>query len=242
MAARRLAIFLGSAATTFVITKRTDPLCRPPRLLTGCLCSGSGRADGATRAWKMDDHPFAMAALFRRRADYDVICVIDYRGIGLAAILAGRILNRPVIIQAQTEGVLSCTNWAPMLKRVGLRPESAVARALSWPLRRAYRAADAFACISRTIEKEALAEGVRRHGCITCRTPSTRQRFRPATAAERSSVRERNGWPADSIIAIFVGRLSREKGVMDLLQAWERVSAEDTAGGSWARYAWASMG
>ena len=57
-----------------------------------------------------------MAALFRRRADYDVICVIDYRGIGLAAILAGRILNRPVIIQAQTEGVLSCTNWAPTVE------------------------------------------------------------------------------------------------------------------------------
>jgi len=227
MAARRLAIFLAQRGhDVFVITKRTDSALPSAETVDGVPVQRVGRATERRGLGKWTIIPFAMAALFRRRADYDVICVIDYRGIGLAAILAGRILNRPVIIQAQTEGVLSCTNWAPMLKRVGLRPESAVARALSWPLRRAYRAADAFACISRTIEKEALAE----------RVPATRvhylpntvdtQRFRPATAAERSSIRARNGWPADSIIAIFVGRLSREKGVMDLLRAWERVSAK----------------
>jgi glycosyltransferase involved in cell wall biosynthesis len=48
-------------------------------------------------------------------------------------------------------------------------------------------------------------------------------RFRPAEPGENASIRRDAGWPADAVIALYVGRLSIEKGVMDLLQAWLRI-------------------
>ena len=224
MAARRLAIFLKERGhEVFVLTKRTDAALPPIETIDGVSVERLGRAAERRGIGKWTIIPRALAALLRRRDDYDVICVIDYRGVGLAAIVAGKMLNRPVIVQAQTEGVLSCTNWAPLLKRVGLAPENPLARALSWPLRRAYRTADAFACISRTIQTEAVAEGVPARRVHYLPNTVDTNRFRPAQEAERLTLRERAGWPADSIVAIFVGRLSREKGVMDLLRAWEQV-------------------
>jgi glycosyltransferase involved in cell wall biosynthesis len=45
----------------------------------------------------------------------------------------------------------------------------------------------------------------------------------PATDEERASLRRRLGWRTDERVAIFVGVLSPEKGVGDLLDAWEQL-------------------
>jgi glycosyltransferase involved in cell wall biosynthesis len=52
-------------------------------------------------------------------------------------------------------------------------------------------------------------------------------RFRPASADERPQIRETEGWPTDRPIVLFVGRLSVEKGVLDLLEAWRIVDRRD---------------
>ena len=49
------------------------------------------------------------------------------------------------------------------------------------------------------------------------------ERFRPAAPGEPQRRRTEFGWPVDRPLGIFVGRLSREKGVVDLLHAWERI-------------------
>jgi glycosyltransferase involved in cell wall biosynthesis len=46
------------------------------------------------------------------------------------------------------------------------------------------------------------------------------RRFAPAAPDERRALRERLGFPVDAVLAVFVGRLSKEKGVMELLRAW----------------------
>ena len=156
------------------------------------------------------------AELWRRRHDYDVICVIDYRGVGLPAIFAGRHLHRPVVIQAQTEGVLSGSHLGP------------IARMVSWPIRRAYTMADAVACISKGIQAEAIAAGVPADRVHYLPNTVDTDCFHPAEAGERDRRRAELGWPVDRPIGIFVGRLSREKGIVDLLQAWQRVPAPAT--------------
>jgi UDP-glucose:(heptosyl)LPS alpha-1,3-glucosyltransferase len=47
--------------------------------------------------------------------------------------------------------------------------------------------------------------------------------FRPPTEAERAAIRGELGWPQDVLICLFLGRLSREKGLLDLIDAWELV-------------------
>src|SRR5258708_30392560 len=136
--------------------------------------------------------------------------VIDYRGVGLAGTLAGTLVRRPVAIQAKTEGVLSGENWGPALGALGLSPRHPVARAVSWPLRRAYRAAAAVACISRAIQAEAVAEGVPEGRVHYLPNTVDTARFRPVVPGQRSPLRAELGSPAGPIIARYVGRLSRE--------------------------------
>jgi glycosyltransferase involved in cell wall biosynthesis len=216
-AARRIAAFLvrrGHDVT--VITTLTDPALPRAATLDGVRVDriGPPRARASSRKWTI--MPRLAAELWRRRDGYDVLCVIDYRGVGLPAIAVGRTSHRPVVIQAQTEGVLSGNHLTPLQ------------RAVSWPVRRAYTFADAVACISKGIRAEAITAGVPPGRVHDVPNTVDTERFRPAQPGEAARLRGELGWPGDRPLGIFVGRLSREKGVIDLLRAWERVEPPAT--------------
>jgi len=149
--------------------------------------------------------------------DVDAIVCVDYRGIGIAAVLAGRRIRRPVILQAATAGVLAS---AAEHDASGVPAESALVRLIKAPARAVYRRADEYVCIGRDIERETLNAGIPRERVHYVPHGVDLQRFRPATADERSQIRQAEGWPSDRSIVLFVGRLSTEKGVLDLLDAW----------------------
>jgi glycosyltransferase involved in cell wall biosynthesis len=145
----------------------------------------------------------------------------------VAALMARRSTKRPVVFQAQTTGVLSGDNVDPLLRRVGIGGQGLIARAVKSPVRALYRGADAFACISRDIERETLACGVDRDRVWYLPNAIDMTHFRPAEPGERERIRRNLGLPLDRVICLFVGRLSREKGVMDLLEAWRLLQPED---------------
>lgn len=211
-AARRLAAFLvrrGHAVN--VITTLTDAALPRHETIDGARVDRIGRPRTRTSSRKWTIIPQVAAALSRRRADYDVVCVIDYRGVGLPAIFVGHHNGCRVAIQAQTEGVLSGSHL------------SGFQRLLSWPIRRAYTRADAIACISKGIQAEAIAAGVPADRVHDLPNTVDTARFHPPDAGERDRRRAELGWPLRRPLGIFVGRLSREKGIVDLLQAWARV-------------------
>jgi glycosyltransferase involved in cell wall biosynthesis len=145
--------------------------------------------------------PFAFAWLVRHAAAYDVVCAVDYRGMGMAAVLARTLTGHRVVLQAQTPGGL-------------------VLRSLKWPAIAVYRRADAFACISHGLEREAHAAGVPADRVHFLPNAVDMTRFRPPTPDERSAARRRLEIPPESVVCLFVGRLSREKGLMELMDAW----------------------
>jgi glycosyltransferase involved in cell wall biosynthesis len=51
-------------------------------------------------------------------------------------------------------------------------------------------------------------------------------RFRPPTAAARAAARERLGIPAGALVVGFVGRIGRDKGIIELGAAWARLREE----------------
>ena len=59
--------------------------------------------------------PAVVRWLIRHASTYDVVCCVDYRATGVAALLARRVTGRPVVFQAQTTGVLSGDNADPIL-------------------------------------------------------------------------------------------------------------------------------
>ncbi len=167
--------------------------------------------------------PFVFSALVRLRARYDVVYCPDPRGVGLAAVAARSLLGTRLVFQAATPGALSCRNWDGSLARLGVDPAGRLGRAIKGIGQRIYGAADAYVCISREIEEEARDAGVpdpRRlhqpHGVDV-------GEFRPASSERRRSIRDRLGLPRDRVVCLYLGRLSREKGVLDLIEAWRRV-------------------
>jgi len=143
--------------------------------------------------------PHAAAWLIRHRTEYDVVACIDFRAIGLAALAARFMTGRPVLFQAQTPGVFR------------------------WPLTLAYRRPDALACIGRQIEREALALGMPRERVHFLPNPIDMAQFRPPTPDERDDLRRSLGLAPETVACVFLGRLSLEKGLMDLMEAWGSV-------------------
>src|SRR5215471_2274581 len=186
---------------------------------------GPGGERSSLGKWLMT--PAIVRWLTRHSTGYDIVCCVDYRATGVAALLARRSTKRPVVFQAQTTGVLSGDNVDPLLRRAGIGGQGFIARAVKSPVRAVYRGADAFACISRDIERETLACGVPRDRVWYLPNAIDMTHFRPAEPGERDRLRRDRGLPLDRVICLFVGRLSREKGVMDLLEAWRLLQPED---------------
>ena len=201
-AAERLARYLvrrGHAVE--VLTKRTNDRIPADEVIDGVTVhrlAPTGERNGRGK-WAVS--PSVFRALLRRGRGAGVVCCVDYRGVGLAALAARAVTGVPVIFQAQTEGILS----------------GDFVRA--WFAAPLYRRADAIGCISRDLEREALAAGVPNDRVHYLPNPIDGVRFSPATGPARLALRAELGVAADAVVATFVGRLSREKGVVELVRA-----------------------
>jgi glycosyltransferase involved in cell wall biosynthesis len=201
---------------------------------------GPSAERSALGKWLMT--PSIVGWLVNHTSEYDVVCCVDYRATGVAALEARRWTGRPVVFQAQTTGVLSGDNVDPLLRRAGIGITGPVARMIKGRIRALYRRADAFACISRDIERETLACGVARDRVWYLPNAIDMTHFRPAELGERIGLRRDLGLPADRVVCLFVGRLSREKGVMELLEAWRLLQPSEAllvmAGPDMTGHAW----
>jgi D-inositol-3-phosphate glycosyltransferase len=181
--------------------------------------TGERRANGK---WIVLPAMFGKLTELARR--FDVLVCIDYRGIGVAAIAAGRLFGRPVIAQGEVAGVLA---GADVHSTSGLAHESVLEQIVKAPVRAIYRRADAIVCIGRDLEREALRAGVPRDRVTYLPHGIDLSRFRPAEPGERDRLRSQFGWPVSRPVVLFVGRLSVEKGVTDLLEAWRLANRRD---------------
>jgi glycosyltransferase involved in cell wall biosynthesis len=228
--AERLARYLAAHGLGVrVLTKRITPDLPDREDLEGVPVERIGPYGPRSAAGKWQFAPFAARSLVRDRSTYDVVCCIDYRGTGVAALGARALTGHAVVFQAQTTGVLSGDNIDAALARRGIKPSGWLGRLVKWPPRAIYGRGDAFACISRVIERETLAAGVPRERVHFLPNAIDMSRFRPASDVERLGLRQQLDLPADAVVCVFVGRLSREKGLMDLMEAWRIVQHPDGA-------------
>jgi glycosyltransferase involved in cell wall biosynthesis len=165
----------------------------------------------------------ALPALLRLRRDYDLVLVSGYRSLGLPAAVAGRWLRKPVVLKADSLGELSGEYFRAGLAEVGLTPESIGVLTLLALRNRRLRRVAAQVAISDEIRRELLAHDVppdRIHGIPNGVDTGV---FRPATAAERASLRGKLALPAGPVL-VYTGRLVSYKGLPMLLDAWRVLS------------------
>ncbi len=200
--AERLARFLhASGIPVRVLTKRVTPLLADAEDMDGVPIERIGPWGDRSASGKWRMLPAVFRWLVGHAKDYDVVCCVDYRGVGIAAIAARSVTSRPVVLQAQTPGGLEHTLF-------------------KWPVIAVYRRADAFACISHGLEREARAAGVPAERIHFLPNAVDILRFRPARADEQRVLRRQLDIAEPCVVFLFVGRLSREKGLMDLMAAW----------------------
>ncbi len=226
--ARQLARGLVMAGVgAWVLTKRINHETPATDLVDGIRVCRTRPRGPRTSSAKWRFIPWAFAALVSARRSFDVILCLDYRGVGAAALAAGRLLRKPVVFDAETPGALSCANWDPLLQRLGLSSQHPLTRTAKWPLRLVYGSADAYACISRELEREALDRGIPRDRVWYLPHTVNTAAFRPSSLDEREAARRTLSLPPDLRIVAFVGRLGREKGILDLLDAWKTLDRSD---------------
>lgn len=225
--ADRLARYLSRVgrAETCVLTKRVSRDLPDEERMDGVRVVRIGAHGDRNPSGKWRLIPAALRWLLAHREEYDVVACIDYRGIGIAGLLARVVTKRPVLFQAQTTGVLSGVNADHALQRWGIAPSTVVGRAVRALVTRLYARADAFACIAHDIQRETQDAGVPPERIHFLPNPVDIDRFRPPTESERLTLRAAYGVGDDRVVVAFAGRLSREKGLSELLEAW-RVLAE----------------
>jgi glycosyltransferase involved in cell wall biosynthesis len=200
--AERLARYLHRHGfAVYVLTKRVGGSVADVDELEGIPIRrvGPGGERSASGKWQL--LPFALTWLIRHADVYDVVCAVDYRAMGIAAVVARAFTGRRIAVQVQTPGGL-------------------VKTPLSRPAIAFYRRADAVACISHPLEREARAAGVPADRVHFLPNAVDMEGFRPPTAEERDTARQSHGIGPGAVVCLFLGRLSREKGLMDLMQAW----------------------
>ncbi|CAN5911475.1 glycosyltransferase family 4 protein [soil metagenome] len=125
---------------------------------------------------------------------------------GFAAVIAARLLGVPCVVK------LHGSDINLIAKLPGPR------RMLEWALPRAQRVV----AVSRALADEAVALGVPRDHISIVMNGVDADLFHPR---DRAAARAELGLPAGPI-ALYVGNLKAEKGVLDLAAAWERVARE----------------
>jgi teichuronic acid biosynthesis glycosyltransferase TuaC len=144
--------------------------------------------------------------LVRYRGKVDVVLGSWAYPDGFAAVIAARLLGVPCVVK------LHGSDINVMARLPGPRRQTA------WALSRAARVV----AVSRALADEVAALGVPRDRIAVVMNGVDPELFH---VRDRAAARSELGLPGGPL-ALYVGNLKPEKGVLDLAKAWERVAAE----------------
>ncbi len=166
----------------------------------------------STGLWK--DRWFALAVmrqLWRERKNYQCVYFL-MQGLHLAAGMpVARLLKKPMCMKFGGSQVI------PLLS------QSAVGRIeLSWLRRWAKR----ILILNPGMVQEAKDHGLPEDRLLWMPNPVDAAEFRPASEAERRMIRESLGIGQTTMVILYVGRLSPEKGLPPLLHAFAKVARQ----------------
>jgi glycosyltransferase involved in cell wall biosynthesis len=166
--------------------------------------------------------PGALRATCRELPRHDLLVVRGTRVLGGPGLLAARACGRPVVLQPEVNGELSgeVYTWGRRIPGAVAAPLGAAVRLRNLWL----RDADAFVAMSTEIREEMVRAGVARERVRLVPHGVDVERFRPASAEERSALRRERGLPAGTL-AVYTGRLLRGKGLETLVAAFAATSA-----------------
>ena len=165
----------------------------------------------------------SLPMLIRLRDQYDLIFVSGYRIIGMTAVLVGKLLHKPVVLKADSQGEMSGEFFDSGLKKMGIShssfPFNLFLRFRNFILKKA----DAFSAISPEIASEWTSSGIPSNKVRHIPNAVDTARFTPVDVPRKIRLRQKLGLPQEANIAIYTGRLVSYKGLPLLLQVWKEI-------------------
>jgi glycosyltransferase involved in cell wall biosynthesis len=165
----------------------------------------------------------SLPALVRLRHQYDLIFVSGYRIIGLTAVLVGKLIRKPVVLKADSQGEMSGEFFDSGLKKYGVSRSSLPFRLFLGLRDVIMKRADAFSAISPEIASEWTSSKVPLNKIHLIPNGVDTALFAPVNAKQKSLLREKLNLPQAAIIAIYTGRLVSYKGLPLLLRVWDEI-------------------
>lgn len=162
-------------------------------------------------------------SLVRLRQQFDIILVPGFRALGIPAVLVGKWLGKKTVLKAESSGEMSGEFFAGGLERLRLKPSSGIVKAGLRLRNRLLAQADAFASLSQEQTAEFTRCGVPSERITVIPQSVRTDRFRPASAEERSELRRRLGVAPDALVVTYTGRIVSYKGLPLLLDIWPDV-------------------
>ncbi len=150
------------------------------------------------------------SSMLRHRDSYDLIHVHGFSQKNLPVAALGRALGKPVVLTLHTAG----QDEPEAVKRRGA--------AAYW----AFTSPKMVMAVSPQLEARWRSAGLSGERVRVVPNGIDTERFRPATADERKTLRSALGWPVDVKIVLFVGFFSRDKRPDLLFRAWRRLDPQ----------------
>jgi D-inositol-3-phosphate glycosyltransferase len=209
-----------------VITRQTLPHCSA-REVVGKVrvrrINPAGRLKGA--GWRA--FPALLGFIVRlalllcsQRKHYDIVVVSGMKTIPIVAVPVCRLLGKQCVVRLESPFEIV----EPISAESLVMMNSIVGRFLSGVLglmqRAVLRHAACVIAISEDIAKVLMR--LEHPPAHIARIPNSVDltKFKPVSLKEREQLRNRLGYPAGRTIVLYVGRLSRAKGVLMLIEAW----------------------
>jgi glycosyltransferase involved in cell wall biosynthesis len=165
----------------------------------------------------------SLPELIRARRRYDLIFVSGFRVLGISAMIASVLLDKPCILKADSLGEMSGEFFASGLAKLGLRPTSPAVRLFLRARNALLKRADCFVAISSAVTTELIDQGIDPDKIKEIPNSVDVSRFRPVDAQKRRLLRRSLHLPENGTIVIYTGRLVSYKGLPLLLQVWARI-------------------
>lgn len=228
--ARRLQ---ASGVTLMVLTRRNYATSHMSELLDGVHVTRlppMGLLKGKGWAAVMPTLRFLcvlFVRLVQRRRHYDVVLVQGVKGILLPTVIAAGFLNKRCIVKIDAVAELAHDLTPESLARMRLNERSRVVRGWSKVRDALLRRADAVVAISAEIEA-ALAPRLGQRERIVHIPNGVELQHRETRPLDKAALRRCLGLP-EGVLIVYTGRLSRAKGLMMLLEVWERLAPDHPA-------------
>src|SRR6185312_14836287 len=172
--------------------------------------------------------------LLRARREYDVLIVSGFKQLGLPIALLARLVGKPCLVRIDAAWDLDDELSPESTARLGWQARGLASATIRASRRAAFRLAHGVVAFSDPLEHRLLALGAAPRKIKRIPNGIDTGRFAPAAREEKIALRRALGLPTDRTIFIYTGRICRAKGLLELMNVWERL-ADRRLGGSHPR-------